>query len=195
MEGTSSGPPATVSTAELAAQITELAGHLNAANRRWLALIAEFDRRRGWSDSLTRSCAHWLNWQCGIDMGAAREKVRALTRVAGPATEQVFLSIALHGTAHHVETIVRQYRRATEAAELSREAQQQAGRRVSWSWDDDGSLVLKARLPAEAGLLLMRALEAAAADVPLPEDLRLRAGSANHSDCGCHGNVSPETSG
>ena len=58
MEGTSSGPPATVSTAELAAQITELAGHLNAANRRWLALIAEFDRRRGWSDSLTRSCAH-----------------------------------------------------------------------------------------------------------------------------------------
>jgi len=120
MEGTSSGPPATVSTAELAAQITELAGHLNAANRRWLALIAEFDRRRGRSDSLTRSCAHWLNWQCGIDMGAAREKVRALTRVAGPATEQVFLSIALHGTAHHVETIVRQYRRATEAAELAR---------------------------------------------------------------------------
>ena len=44
-------------------------------------------------------------------------------------------------------------------------------------------------------LLLIRALEAAAADVPLPEDLRLRAGSANHSDCGCHGNVSAETSG
>src|SRR5215469_10383591 len=62
---------------ELAAQITELAGHLNAAHYRWLSLIAEFDRRHGWSDGgSTQSCAHWLNWQCGIDMGAAREKVR-----------------------------------------------------------------------------------------------------------------------
>ena len=225
MEGSSSASPPAVSTAELAAQITELAGHLNAANRRWLGLIAEFDRRRGWSDSLTRSCAHWLNWQCGIDMGAAREKVRvahaleqlpligaamargelsyskvrALTRVACAATEQVFLSIALHGTAHHVETIVRQYRRATEAAELSREAQQQAGRRVSWFWDEDGSLVLKARLPAESGLLLLRALEAAAANVPLPDDSNGRSLPASRTECGCadpdcRGNVSAETS-
>ena len=187
MDGSSAGSSSALSTAELASRITELAGHLNAANRRWLALIAEFDRRKGWSDWLTHSCAHWLNWQCGIDIGAAREKVRvahaleglpqisaamgrgelsyskvrALTRVATPATESVFLSIALHGTAHHVETIVRQYRRATEAAELSREARQQAGRELRWHWDDDGSLVLRARLPAEAGALLLRAIEAA----------------------------------
>jgi hypothetical protein len=92
-----------------------------------------------------------------------------LTRVACEATETTFLSIALHGTAHHVETIVRQYRRATEAAELSREARQQAGRSITYYWDDDGSLVLKARLPAEAGTLLLRALEAAEADAPLPD--------------------------
>ena len=195
MDGTSSAPRPTLSTADLAAQITELAGHLNAANRRWLALIAEFDRRKGWVDSVTQSCAHWLNWQCGINLGAAREKVRvahaleklpligaamargelsyakvrALTRVASEATETTFLSIALHGTAHHVETIVRQYRRATEAAELSREARQQAGRSITYYWDDDGSLVLKARLPAEAGTLLLRALEAAEADLPFPD--------------------------
>ena len=192
MDGSSVGPSSALSTAELASRITELAGHLNAANRRWLALIAEFDRRKGWSDWLTHSCAHWLNWQCGIDIGAAREKVRvahaleqlpligaamgrgelsyskvrALTRVATPATESVFLSIALHGTAHHVETIVRQYRRATEAAELSREARQQAGRELRWHWDDDGSLVIKARLPAEAGALLLRAIEAAEPESP-----------------------------
>ena len=65
-----------LSNRELAAAITELAGHLNAATRRWLALIAEFDSRKGWSDSVTQSCAHWLNWQCGLDLGAAREKVR-----------------------------------------------------------------------------------------------------------------------
>lgn len=55
------GTVPSLTTQELAARITELAGHLNAANRRWLALIAEFDRRQGWSDGFTRSCAHWLN--------------------------------------------------------------------------------------------------------------------------------------
>src|SRR6266852_4851392 len=48
-----------LSVDELAAQITELAGHLNAANYRWLRLIAEFDRRNGWSDGTLKSCAHW----------------------------------------------------------------------------------------------------------------------------------------
>jgi hypothetical protein len=125
---------------ELEARITELAGHLNAANHRWLRLIAEFDRRQGWADGCTQSCAHWLSWKCGVDLGAAREKVRvaraleglpaidvamsrgelsyskvrALTRVATPATEEVLLNVALHGTTHHVETLVRQFRRVQE---------------------------------------------------------------------------------
>jgi hypothetical protein len=185
-----------LTTPELAAQITELAGHLNAANRRWLALIAEFDRRKGWNDGLTQSCAHWLNWQCGIDIGTAREKVRvahalerlpsigaamgrgelsyskvrALTRVACPATEQVLLMVALHGTAHHVETVVRQFRRVQETAEMSREARQHAGRRLTYAYDDDGSLVIKARLPAETGAIVLAALEAAMSDLPLPDD-------------------------
>jgi hypothetical protein len=175
------------STAALEAQITELAGHLNSANHSLLVLIAEFDRRNGWADSATQSCAHWLNWKCGIDLGAAREKVRvaraleclprissamargelsyskvrALTRVASPETEELLLSIALHGTAHHVETTVRCCRRAQQAEELSREARQQAARRVSYSYNEDGSLVVKASLPAETGALFVKALEAA----------------------------------
>ena len=175
---------------ELEAQITELAGHLNAANYRWLSLIAEFDRRHGWSDGATQSCAHWLNWKCGIDLGAAREKVRvahsleklprvsaamargelsyskarALTRVVCAQTEEYFLSIALHGTAAHVEKLVRLYRRAREAEELSREARQQATRTVTYFYDDDGSLVLKGRLPAEIGALVLKALDAAVND-------------------------------
>jgi hypothetical protein len=63
-------------TRALAEQITELAGHINAATYRFLSLIAEFDRRGGWSDGATQSCAHWLNWKCGISFCAAREKVR-----------------------------------------------------------------------------------------------------------------------
>jgi hypothetical protein len=180
---------------ELEAQITELAGNLNAANYRWLSLIAEFDRRHGWSDGATQSCAHWLNWKCGIDLGAAREKVRvahaleelprisaamargelsyskvrALTRVVCAQTEEYFLSIALHGTAAHVERLVRHYRRAQEAAELSREAQQQASRRVTYFYDTDGSLVLKGRLPAEIGALVVKALDAAVNDATVAD--------------------------
>ena len=142
---------------DLEAQITEFTGHLNAATYYWLTLIAEFDRREGWGgDMATRSCAHWLNWKCGIDLGAARErvrvahaleslpkisaamrdgrlsysKVRAISRVATEATEDYFLQIAIYGTAHHVEKLVRVFRRAKEAEELSREAQQQERRGV-----------------------------------------------------------------
>ncbi len=88
-------------------------------------------------------------------------KVRALTRVACEKSEDYLLSIALHGTAHHVETLVRHFRRAKEAEELDREAEQQANRNFSYSFDDDGSLILKGRLPAETGALVLKALQAA----------------------------------
>jgi hypothetical protein len=182
------------STHELEDQIIELAGHLNAANYRFLSLLAEFDRRKGWNCRATRDCAHWLNWKCGIDLGAAREKVRtaraleklplvsaamerggisysnvrAITRVATPENEHYFLQIARHGTAHHVETLVRAYRRAEEQ-ELSRERQQQMNRGVRYCWDDDGSLVLKVRLPAAVGALVLKALEAAVPETPPDE--------------------------
>jgi hypothetical protein len=79
------------------------------------------------------------------------------------------LSIALHGTAHHVESLVRRYRRALEAEELSREAQQQANRSLSYHYDEDGSLVLKVRLPAESGALLLKALDAALEEIPVED--------------------------
>jgi hypothetical protein len=195
MDGASSGGETGLPLRELETQITQLAGHLNAATYRWLTLIAEFDRRKGWSDSVTQSCAHWLNWKCGLDIGAAREKVRvahalaklprisaamangtlsyakvrAVTRVACPETEEILLSVALHGTAHHVETLVRQFRRVREVDELAREARQHANRRLTYSYDVDGSLIVKAQLPAETGALLLCALEAALADLPLPD--------------------------
>ncbi|MDH5671174.1 MAG: hypothetical protein OEZ06_03440 [Myxococcales bacterium] len=56
--------------------ITELSAHLSAATHRWLVDIAEFDRRAGWAGIGVASCAHWLNWRCGVSLVAAREKVR-----------------------------------------------------------------------------------------------------------------------
>ncbi|RPH43438.1 MAG: HNH endonuclease [Burkholderiales bacterium] len=185
-EAAASGSPE-VPLPVLEARITELAGHLNAAGHRFLVLLAEFDRREGWADGATRSCAHWLSWKCGIDRGAAREKVRvaraletlpgvgaamgrgelsyskvrAITRVATPETEASLLMIALHGTVDHIESVVRGFRRAQQAAELSREAVQHAGRTLRWHHDEDGSLVMQVRLPTEGGALVLKALQAA----------------------------------
>jgi hypothetical protein len=199
---TPDSPFAALSCDELEAEITALAGQLNAANYRWLALIAEFDRRNGWHDGSLKSCAHWLNFKVGLNLGAAREKVRvahalpdlpkiaaamargelsyskvrALTRVATAATEDTLLMIALHGTAHHVESVVRYFRQVEQSEALSREARQQAGRTVEYWYDEDGSLVLKARLPALAGAMLVKALNAALHEVPSTEvNLKLAA--------------------
>jgi hypothetical protein len=195
MDGGIGALSASLSLEELEAQITELAGQLNAANYRWLLLIAEFDRRQGWADGSLQSCAHWLNFKVGLNLGAAREKVcvahalpalpkiaaamarghlsyskvRALTRVATEATEDSLLMIALHGTAYHVEKTVRYFREAQQAEELSRDMQQQVNRTVDYWYDSDGSLIFKAHLPALGGAMLIQALESALSDVPVKE--------------------------
>jgi len=196
-----------VSTGDLEDQITELAGHLNAANYRWLTLIAEFDRRQGWAGAKITSCAHWLNFKCGLNLGAAREKVRvahalpalpkiaasmargelsyskvrALTRIACAATEESLLMIALHGTAHHVETLVRHYRRAEQVEQLAREERQDKNCSFGFWHDSDGSLIFQGRMPALAGELFMKALEAA--DDPQEEvDHALRPYAARRAD-------------
>lgn len=182
---------------ELAREICTLAGHINAANHRFLTLIAEFDRRKGWSDSGTQSCAHWLNWKCGMALGAARERVRVahaleglpkisaamasgrlsyskareITRVGNAANEDYLLTIADHGTASHVERLVRAYRRCEEAEELSRDQIQQQNRRVTFRYDDDGSLILTCHLPAETGALVMKALDIAVEGLPVYADV------------------------
>jgi Domain of unknown function (DUF222)/HNH endonuclease len=186
-----------ISTSELVEQMTTLAGHLNAANARFLALVAELDRRRGWAERGVKSCAHWLNWKCVIALGAAREKVRVahalgrlpriaeamadgrvsyakareLTRVADATNENYLLNIALCGTASHVEQLARGYRRALDAAELTREAIQQRDQSFACYTDTDGSLVIRGRVPAEIGALFKKALEAAEDSLPIPKNV------------------------
>ena len=57
-------------------RVCELAAHISAANCPLLELIAQFDNKEGWGADGCSSCAHWLNWKCGIGQNAAREKVR-----------------------------------------------------------------------------------------------------------------------
>ena len=60
---------------QLGDKIAELSAHLDAATAHLLDLIREFDVQGGWNTGF-RSCAAWLNWRVGLDMGAARERVR-----------------------------------------------------------------------------------------------------------------------
>ena len=60
---------------QLGDEIAELSAHLDAATARLLDLIRAFDARGGWNTGF-RSCAAWLSWRVGLDLGAARERVR-----------------------------------------------------------------------------------------------------------------------
>jgi 5-methylcytosine-specific restriction endonuclease McrA len=167
-------------------EIAELSAHLEAATARLLELIREFDAQGGWNTGF-RSCAHWLAWRVGMDLGAARErvrvaralgslprltealsrgelsyaKVRALTRVAAPDTEARLLAVGRAGTACHVEQIVRGWRRVDQRAEAQETAQRDKSRALSVHQDEDGMVVIRGRLTPEAGALLMQALAAA----------------------------------
>ena len=65
----------TSSIDQLGDEIAELSAHLDAATARLLDLFRDFDAREGWNTGF-RSCAAWLSWRVGLDLGAARERVR-----------------------------------------------------------------------------------------------------------------------
>lgn len=217
---------ALVTTSELEASITSLCADLNAATYRQLAMIAEFDVRYGWGDDGVRSCAHWLNWRCGISLVAAREKVRvahalkklpntskefasgklsyskarAITRVGTVHNEDCLLSYARNGTASHLDQVVRLYRKQydgtgqlmvdyqtplfapdpdVDLAQLTdkeRFAAENEGamhnhdyRQLSSYWDEHGCLIIKARLTAEQGTVVIKAMDAAMQELKAAE--------------------------
>src|SRR2546428_6031774 len=144
-------------------EIAELSAHLDAATAQLLDLIREFDARSGWNTGF-RSCAAWLSWRIGLDLGAARErvrvaralgtlprlahalargelsyaKVRALTRVATPDTEERLLAVGKARTAEHVERIVRGWRQADRQAEARQTPRRPAGRARHAYQEEDG---------------------------------------------------------
>jgi hypothetical protein len=63
--------PRTAELDRLGDEIAELSAHLEAATARLLDLIREFDARGGWNTGF-RSCAAWLSWRVGLDLGAAQ---------------------------------------------------------------------------------------------------------------------------
>src|SRR5437867_5500071 len=183
---TSAALEPTAALDRLGDEIAELSAHLDAATAQLLELIREFDARGGWNTGFL-SCAGWLTGRVGLDPGAARErvrvaralgtlprlaqalargelsyaKVRALTRVATPETEERLLAVGKAGTAAHVERIVRGWRRVDRIAEAREAARRYASRGLHVYQDEDGMMVVRGRLDPEAGALLVQALTAA----------------------------------
>ena len=85
--------------------------------------------------------------------------MRALTRVATEETESFFLNVAQHGTAGHLERIVRYARQGLAFDDPDRVRSLVTKSFCDWHYDDDGMLVLRARLMADDGAKLVAALE------------------------------------
>ncbi len=110
---------------------------------------------------------------------AAGESDLHHTTVADPDTaEQVLLTVALYGTASHIETVARAVRRRHTPPEDTA-----ARRSLTWRWDDDGTLEVRAHLTPDDGATFIAAIESLVPPrtpvrhpvEPAPEDLDERA--------------------
>ncbi len=151
-----------------------------------LVLIRKFDEQEGWNCGFL-SCAHWLTWRIGLAPNAARErvrvaralgelplmseamkrgqlsysKVRALTRIVRPDTEESLVDLGKAGTAAQAERVVREWRRIDRTVEATDDELRDASSHLTTHIDENGMFVIRGRLAPEAGEVLMKALKAA----------------------------------
>jgi hypothetical protein len=168
----------------LGEQIAEEAAHFDAAMHRILTHIREFDAGSGWGHAGAQSCAHWLSWRVGWTLGTGREhvrvarrlgelprvdealrqgklsyaKVRAITRVATAATEELLLADALLTTGAQLEKICRKLRAVQRLSDANaREVDEE--RKVTRRDLDDGLVRIEATLRPEEAAIVMAAIE------------------------------------
>jgi hypothetical protein len=176
-----------VPTSQIEDEVATLAAQIAVTTGRFIELLAELERRGHYGAQGFQSLAHWLSWRCGLDLRTAREhvrvaealtslpttasalkegvisysKARAITRVARPETEEKLVEMAQNATAVQLDRIVSTLRRADPPSEKDTSERIQQRRDVSYHYDQNGMLCLRARLAPEEGALLVRALESA----------------------------------
>ncbi|HEU5058651.1 MAG TPA: DUF222 domain-containing protein [Kofleriaceae bacterium] len=165
--------------------IAETAAIIDVATHRFLTQLREFDAVDGWHRAGALSCAHWLSWRVGMDLGAAREKVRvaralgelqaidaalrrgeisyskvrAMTRVATEKNEEQLLVMARSATGAQLEKI---YRLKRSVDGLDREAREVEARRyVVERATGDGMVSIQLRLLPDEAARVMKAMEVA----------------------------------
>jgi Domain of unknown function (DUF222) len=121
-------------------RIGALAARIHAATAELVDLSAELDDNGAWSGIGMRSCAHWLSINIGVDVWIGGEmvraghalrdlpalhapfadgrlsfdKIRAVTKVATPADDELWLEVALQASGAQLARICRGVRRAFE---------------------------------------------------------------------------------
>ncbi len=160
----------------LADRIAETAAMLDAGTHRLLTDLRAFDGQELWAVQGCLSCAHWLNWRCGMALGAAREKVRvaralgnlpridaalmlgqvsyskvrAMTRVGTADNELKLLELATSSTASQLEKICRLLEQMVPS-----EARREPERWLHVRHTEDNMVRVEAQLrPEEASRLL-----------------------------------------
>ena len=200
----------------LADEIATFAARVDVAEHALLTRLRLFDSCEAWGPLGFLSCAHWLSWRVGVGLGTARErvrvaraladlpkvdalfgrgelsysKVRAITRVATPVTEQELIDIALNATAAQLERLLRAYRRVVDSAgatgesERERDGQRtQQQRYVRRSETADGMTKIEMQLPPEEAAIVWDAIVSAAdaaAEVPAEAPVEAPAEASAH---------------
>jgi hypothetical protein len=194
-------------------QIAEEAAHFDAAMHRLLTHIREFDAGGGWGYAGAQSCAHWLSWRMGWSLGTGREhvrvgrrmgelprvdealrqgklsysKVRAITRVATSATEEMLVEFAAVSTGAQLETICRKLRSVQRlSSKKAREVDED--RRVTRRDLDDGMVRIEVTLRPEEAAMVMAAIESQA-----KANAKANAPAASPDEAGGPAEVSAET--
>jgi hypothetical protein len=127
-----------VATEQLEAELVAHAAWESRGLARFLDVLVEYDRRQAWGSWGRVSVQHWVSWKCGLASVAASErlrvakalqelplvkqalwdghlsysKVRELTRVVAPETEERWCEVARHLTAGQLAKLVAAGRRA-----------------------------------------------------------------------------------
>lgn len=169
---------------KLGDRIAALAAEITTSKAELLSLIVEFHAARGWELEGHRDCAAWLGYRTGMDAVTAREhvrvalalrtlprttasmtsgalsfsKARAITRIAKPETEADLVALAETAPTESVERVVRAWKVNGRLEEAELERQRYLSRTCS-IFPQGGMYVLTARLPAEDGAGLKRAIE------------------------------------
>jgi hypothetical protein len=86
-------------------------------------------------------------------------KVRAMTRVATNENEDYLMVIAQHGTASHIEKLVRKYERVEKSINKEPLEDEQDKREFTSFQDSDGMWLIRGRLPREEGALVIKVID------------------------------------
>lgn len=181
----------------LGERIAEAAAYMDAAMHRLLRDLREFDGGHGWHAQGAASTAHWLAWRVGWTLATGREhvrvaralgelpridealrlgrlsysKVRAITRVATPATEEMLLNDALLTTAGQLETICRKFQLVRR---LNRQAPAEVRERrtVTRRTLEDGMVRIEMTMRPDEAAIVWDAIEHEARRMKVPADVQ-----------------------